>query len=129
MCLALKANVTLTELNLEGNCMRVTGAKMLAEFLGRSGLKNLRVLDITDNDITSYGDDFSAAHSLANSLRVNNTLRGLNLARNNLEETCVEAFAEAMRDNATLCDLVLLSEEEAVAVHNEAGLKIIAKRT
>ena len=129
MFLALKANVTLTELNLEGNCMRVTGAKMLAEFLGQSGLQNLRLLDISDNDISSYGDDFSAVHSLANSLRVNSTLRGLHLARNNIEETCVEAFAEAMRDNATLCDLVLLSEEEAIAVHNEAGLKIIAKRT
>ena len=108
--------------------MRVTGAKMLAEFLGKGGLRNLRLLDISDNDISSYGDDFSAAQALANSLRVNNTLRGLRLANNNLEETCVEAFAGAMRDNATLSELLLLSEEEATGVHNDAGLETIFKR-
>ena len=109
--------------------MRVTGAKVLAQFLKRGNLKNLRVLDISDNDISSYGDDFSAVRDLAESLRVNRTLQVLRLAKNNLDESSVEAFAQAMRENATVCNLTLLTEEEAIAIHNESGMETIAKRT
>ena len=61
------------------------------------GLESLRYLDISDNNIAAYGDDYSAVEALAFSLTQNTTLKTLIVSRNRLNDQSIRSFLRALR--------------------------------
>ncbi|KAF9584330.1 hypothetical protein BGW38_006840 [Lunasporangiospora selenospora] len=97
---ALKANSTLTTLDLNDKNIGVDGATVLAEALRINS--TLTTLELYKNNIGVDG-----AKALAEALMINSTLTTLNLNKNNIGVDGAKALAEALMINSTLTTLNL----------------------
>jgi hypothetical protein len=73
---------SIRELRLSGCNLRCEGTQILTSWLATSN--TLKILDLSNNDITDDGDDFSGLQSLSRVLRTMCSLKFLNLAENEL---------------------------------------------
>ena len=110
----LETNSTITRLDLRNNRLEDSGAM----FLSRMLMKNctLRELELGNENIDDGTSDQNkitcdGAEALADALKVNQTLRVLNLVNNQIGETGAVAFAAALRKNHKLVDLFLESNK------------------
>ena len=97
---ALKTNTNLTKLNLRSNNLGPAGGESLA-----TGLKTnttLKSLNLSGNNVDSTG-----AESLATALNINTFLKNLNLSRNNIGPAGAESLATALKANTSLTTLYL----------------------
>ncbi|KAF9176809.1 hypothetical protein BGZ51_009621 [Haplosporangium sp. Z 767] len=97
---ALKANSTLTILSLERNSIESNGAQALSEALKANS--TLTTLDLGCNSIGDNG-----AQALSEALRTNSTLTTLSLDRNSIGDNGVQALSEALKANSILTALDL----------------------
>eukprot|EP00826_Nyctotherus_ovalis_P016454 TRINITY_DN14762_c0_g1_i12.p1 TRINITY_DN14762_c0_g1~~TRINITY_DN14762_c0_g1_i12.p1 ORF type:complete len:891 (-),score=86.97 TRINITY_DN14762_c0_g1_i12:109-2781(-) len=107
---ALKINRSLIYLNLAANKIRFFGAEAIFEALMHN--KAIEKLDLSSNEIEG--------RCVGMMLKVNKTLRELNLSENYLGVEGTETIAEALRDNTTLTSLNLSCN----AIRNEGALAI-----
>ncbi|KAF9201931.1 hypothetical protein BGZ59_002435, partial [Podila verticillata] len=96
----LRANSTLTILNLQSNSIGANGAQALAEALKTNS--TLTTLNLDNNLIGDNG-----AQALAEVLKTNSTLTTLNLDNNRIGDNGAQALAEALKTNSTLTTLNL----------------------
>ncbi|KAF9956626.1 hypothetical protein BGZ72_002637 [Mortierella alpina] len=97
---ALKTNLSLTTLDLQGNAIGNDGAKALAAALEINS--TMTTLNLTDNDIGPLG-----ANALAEALKTNSTLTTLNLRGNAIGDDGAKALAAALKINSTMTTLNL----------------------
>ncbi|KAG0276703.1 hypothetical protein BGZ95_007167 [Linnemannia exigua] len=109
----LKANVTLTILNLNNNSIEENGAVVLSEAIKTNS--TLITLNLTTNSIGENG-----TVALSEALKTNSTLITLSLAFNSIGDSGAAALSEALRINSTLITLNLafnaIGENGAVAL-------------
>ena len=97
---ALKANSSLTSLNLEGNFIGEDGASFLSHALkANSSLTNLNL------SINSIGD--AGASSLSKTLKANSSLTNLNLSYNRIGDAGASSLSKALKENSSLAVLGL----------------------
>lgn len=104
----LKYNSSLVHLDLHWNSIRTEGATMLFEGLAQND--NLKVLDLSWN---SLGRETSqdALKALGKCLKVNSTLKHLDISYNNLNFSDCELFSHLIKDNHDLIGLHVLGNE------------------
>ena len=100
LSLALKANSSLTNLDLTLNSIGDTGAEFLSQALRVNS--SLTYLDLTENSIGDTG-----AESLSQALTVNSSLTNLDLTGNSIGDTGVESLSQALTVNSSLTNLNL----------------------
>jgi Ran GTPase-activating protein (RanGAP) involved in mRNA processing and transport len=98
----LKANTSITELNLAKNDINADDAKILAPAISDNGA--MTRLNLSNNDIGGE-DDEPGVHALADMLRSNTTLKELNISSNNLDKECAQILAPTVGDNGALTKL------------------------
>ena len=84
MARALFTNTTLRKLELEGNCLGLQTARVLALAIRKN--KTLRYLDLDSNDLTREGEENQGVEEMIQALIENKSLLSLNLANNKLDE-------------------------------------------
>eukprot|EP00948_MAST-09A_sp_MAST-9A-sp1_P003792 g3792.t1 len=94
-------------LNLSGNSLRIEGAKSFAQLFHLEKIQKLETLDISNNDLCSYGDDQSGLVALILSLKNNTNLRSLNVANNHIKPKTLGTIASMLTSNYFLVDLQL----------------------
>ena len=110
---ALKVNSTLTNLNLGWNSIGDEGAHSLSQALKvNSTLTNFNL------DLNSIGDE--GAHSLSQALKVNSTLTNLNLDKNSIGDEGAHSLSQALKVNSTLTNLNL--DENHIGVEGAHSL-------
>ncbi len=102
MARALLTNKTLRKLELEGNCLSIMTARVLALALSKN--KTLQYLDLESNDLTHEGQKNGGVEELINALSKNKTLLSLNVANNRLDAEIGRMFVDMLRVNETLID-------------------------
>ena len=94
---ALKANNTLTYLNLNNN--NITDVQSIGELLKTNN--TLEVLALDNNNITDV-------QSIGEGLKTNNTLEGLSLSNNNItDDSGIQSIIDVLKTNNTLVYLDL----------------------
>ena len=94
---AVSANKTLTDLNLAGLCLGVTGLRPVIDVLRQKGLPRLRILRLGRNNITSTG-----AVSIMDALVHCQSCTWLDLSYNEITATGVDTFAQLLPSAASL---------------------------
>ena len=97
---ALKANSSVTSLNLGGNFVGEDGASSLSKALkANSSLTNLNL------SLNSIGDD--GASSLSKALKANSSLTSLNLSSTSIGDAGASSLSKALKANSSLANLNL----------------------
>ena len=86
----LLTNVTLRKLELEGNSLGLQCAYAFGRALKVN--KTLKYLDLESNQLTMDGTTYGGVTELFQFLPVNTTLLSLNLANNQMDESCCDQF-------------------------------------
>jgi Ran GTPase-activating protein (RanGAP) involved in mRNA processing and transport len=97
---ALKANTSVSVLELYGCRITDKGAKAVAEALKVN--KSIEVVDLGENDI---GDEGACA--IAQALKDNKKLKSIGLGKNQIKEEGAKAVADALKVNEHLIDVCL----------------------
>jgi len=90
----LISNTTLRKLELEGNCLGPECAYAFGRALQTN--KTLKYLDLESNQLTSDGTTNGGVSDLFKFLPKNKTLISLNLANNQMNESCGEEFNQQL---------------------------------
>lgn len=128
----LETNDTLTALDLRNNNIGAEGARVIFDAL-RNNRRLIR-LDLRYNQIGQIG--IGGIEAIANFLRTNTTLTGLNIAYNGFNVEGIQIIAEALSENRSLIELDLGGDMEMVRAGyitasglfmDVAGIRAIAK--
>jgi hypothetical protein len=101
---ALRHNLTVTEMNLFGNCLKAEGAKAISQALKFN--TTLHTIILRCNFIGDEG-----ARYIAQALRVNSSLMEINLKFNSIKAEGAREIAEAIKINSTLQRLGLSAND------------------
>ena len=102
----LKNHATLTKLTLEGIGLDYKGAGIIADALVSN--KKLQYLSLANNPNIGY----KGVQHFGISLRLNKTLKTLNLSETGLDRDCVESLSLGLKENTALTMLNLNSNKE-----------------
>lgn len=102
MARMLLPNKTLRKLELEGNCLGLQTAKVLAVALKKN--KTLRYLDLESNNLTHDSEENTGVEEMIHELCKNTTLLSLNIGNNKLDESIGRMFVDCLHQNHTLID-------------------------
>jgi len=98
----LFTNKTLRKLEMEGNCLGLLTARVMAIALRKN--RTLMALDMESNNLTHDGEENLGVEEMIQALRTNTTLLSLNIANNKLDESIGRLFVDCLHDNHTLID-------------------------
>lgn len=104
----LRYNSSLVHLDLHWNSIRTEGATMLFEGLAQND--NLKVLDLSWNSLGRESSQ-EALKALGKCLKVNSTLKHLDISYNNLTLNDCEVFSVLIKENHDLIGLHVLGNE------------------
>ena len=96
------SNKVLRKLELEGNCLGLSTAKVFAMALRKN--TTLQFLDLESNNLTHDGEENSGVEEMIQALSGNKTLMSLNLANNKLDAEIGRQFVDCLKENQTLID-------------------------
>ena len=98
----LLTNKTLRKLELEGNCLGLLTARVLATVFRKN--TTLKYLDLESNNLTHDGEESGGVEDMIQALATNTTLLSLNLGNNKLDDTIGRQFVDCLQTNHTLID-------------------------
>lgn len=102
MARMLLNNKTLRKLEMEGNCLGLQTARIMALALRTN--KSLRYLDLESNNLTHDGEENTGVEEMIQALCTNTTLLSLNVGNNKLDEGIGRMFVDCLHQNHTLID-------------------------
>ena len=98
----LLSNKVLRKLELEGNVLGLQTARAFAKVFRTN--KTLKYINLESNNLSHDGEENGRVEDMISALATNQTLLGLNLNNNRLDEGLGRQFVDCLHQNHTLID-------------------------